>query len=423
VPDFEKFIFNDVTAAIFLDVDQDGDIDLFTGGGGNFAPATSEKYQHQLYINDGKGNFTLQSGTFPLSHTNAGVAIALDYDADGKTDLFVGSRSEPQNYGIAPKSYLYHNEGGGSFSDVTDKVAPFLNTLGMITSAACADINGDQKKELIIVGEWMSPKVYAFSSGQFKELSTGLEKEMGWWQSISVGDLNGDGHLDLLLGNIGQNFYMKPTVENPVTLWIKDFDQNGTIDKIFSHSINGKDVPVFLKKDITDQIPSLKKSNLKHADFANKTITEVFKDGLKGAQQLTVNNAATSIAINNGKGQFALLSLPYMIQLSSVQASVITDVNQDGRNDIILAGNFFDLLPQFCSIDASYGHVLLNKGNNQFEPLSTTVSGLSVKGQVRDMAVIQQKNKKGIFFARNNNTPVYYLLHQNEINKPSGKVK
>lgn len=423
VPDFEKFIFNDVTAAIFLDADQDGDIDLFTGGGGNFAPATSEKYQHQLYINDGKGNFTLQSGTFPLSHTNAGVAIALDYDADGKTDLFVGSRSEPQNYGIAPKSYLYHNEGGGKFSDVTDKAAPFLSTLGMITSAACVDINGDQKKELIIAGEWMSPKVYAFSGGQFKELSTGLEKEMGWWQSLSVGDLNGDGHLDLVLGNIGQNFYMKPTVENPVTLWIKDFDQNGTIDKIFSHSINGKDVPVFLKKDITDQIPSLKKSNLKHADFANKTIAEVFKDGLKSAQQLTVNNAATSIAINNGKGQFTLISLPYMIQLSSVQASVITDVNQDGRNDIILAGNFFDLLPQFCSIDASYGHVLLNKGNNQFEPMSTTASGLSVKGQVRDMAIIQQKNKTGILFARNNNTPVYYLLNRNEINKPSGKVK
>lgn len=143
--DFEKFTFNDVTAALFFDADQDGDMDLFVGGGGNFVPASSEKYQHQLYINDGTGNFTLQSGTFPLSHTNAGVAVALDYDSDGKMDLFVGSRSEPQNYGISPKSYLYHNEGAGKFTEVTEKMAPLLHQLGMVTDAAWVDVNGDQK--------------------------------------------------------------------------------------------------------------------------------------------------------------------------------------------------------------------------------------------------------------------------------------
>ncbi len=413
VPDFEKFTFNDVTTALFFDADQDGDMDLFTGGGGNFVPASSEKYQHQLYINDGKGNFVLQSGTFPLSHTNAGVAIAVDYDSDGKTDLFVGSRSEPQNYGISPKSFLYHNEGNGRFTDATEKVAPFMSQLGMVTDAAWMDVDGDQKNELIITGEWMSPKIFAFSNGKYQERSTGLEKELGWWQSLSVGDLNGDGHPDLVLGNIGQNFYMRPTFDDPVSLWIKDFDQNATVDKIFSQSIQKKDVPVFLKKDITDQIPSLKKSNLKHSDFADKTIDQIFKDGLKDAKRLTVNNAANSIAINNGKGQFKLISLPYMVQLSSVHASVITDVNQDGKNDIIVAGNFLDLLPQFCSVDASYGHVLMNKGNNVFEPQSAAVSGLSVKGQVRDIAMIQQKNRNTILFARNNDTPVcYYINHQ-----------
>jgi len=225
--------------------------------------------------------------------------------------------------------------------------------------------------------------------------------------------LNGDGYPDLVLGNIGQNFYMRPTFENPVNLWIKDFDQNATVDKIFSQSIQKKDVPVFLKKDITDQIPSLKKSNLKHSDFADKTIEQIFKEGLKDAKLLTVNNAANSIAINNGKGQFEIMALPYMVQLSSVHASLITDVNQDGKNDLIMAGNFFDLLPQFCSVDASYGHVLINKGNNVFEPQVATVSGLSVKGQVRDITMIQQKNRNTILFARNNDTPVcYYISHQ-----------
>ncbi len=413
VADFEKFTFNDVTATVFFDADQDGDMDLFVGGGGNFVPASSEKYQHQLYTNDGAGNFTLQSGTFPLSHTNAGVAVALDYDSDGKMDLFIGSRSEPQNYGISPRSYLYHNDGAGKFTEVTEKIAPLLYQLGMVTDAAWVDVNGDQKNELIITGEWMSPKIFSFLNGQCKELSSGLEKELGWWQSLSVGDLNGDGHPDLVLGNIGQNFYMRPTFDNPVNLWIKDFDQNATVDKIFSQSIQKKDVPVFLKKDITDQIPSLKKSNLKHSDFADKTIEQIFKEGLKDAKLLTVNNAANSIAINNGKGQFEIMALPYMVQLSSVHASLITDINQDGKNDLIIAGNFFDLLPQFCSVDASYGHVLINKGNNVFEPQVATVSGLSVKGQVRDITMIQQKNRNTILFARNNDTPVcYYINHQ-----------
>lgn len=411
IADFATFTFNDVTAAFFFDADQDGDMDLFVGGGGNFEPASSDKYQHQLYLNDGKANFTLRSGSFPVSHTNTGVAIALDYDQDGKMDILVGSRSEPQNYGTAPKSFLFHNEGDARFTDVTDKVAPFLQSLGMITGAAWTDLNADRQKELLIVGEWMSPKLYAFKNGQYAEQKTGLENELGWWQSVTVGDLNGDGHPDLLLGNLGQNFYMKPDADNPVKVWIKDIDQNGTIDKIFSHTLNGKEVPVFLKKDITDQIPSLKKSNLKHADFANKTIQQVFNDGLKDARVLTVNNAASCIAYNDGKGNFKIEPLPFIAQLSSVQASVITDINQDGKNDMVLAGNFFDLLPQFCSIDASYGQVLLNRGNKNFDPVSPIASGLSVKGQVRDMAQIKQKNKTGILFLRNNDTPMYYQIN------------
>lgn len=412
VADFEKFTFNDVTAAFFFDADQDGDLDLFVGGGGNFAPASSEKYQHQLYINDGKANFTLKSGSFPISHTNTGVAIPLDYDGDGKMDILIGSRSEPQNYAIAPQSFLFHNDGNARFTDVTEKAASFLRSAGMITGAIWTDLNGDSQKELLMIGEWMSPKLYAYKSGKFAEEKTGLENELGWWQSVTVGDLNDDGYPDLLLGNLGQNFYMKPDAGNPVKVWIKDFDQNGTMDKIFSHTLNGKEVPVFLKKDITEQIPSLKKSNLKHADYANKTMQQVFKDGLKDAVVLTVNNAANCIAYNDGKGNFKLEQLPFMAQLSSVQSSVITDIDKDGKNDIVLAGNFFDLLPQFCSIDASYGQVLLNKGNKQFSLATSISTGLSIKGQVRDIAQVKQKNTTGLLFLRNNEAPLYYHLNK-----------
>lgn len=413
IPDFSTFTFNDVTAAFFFDADQDGDMDLFVGGGGNFAPASSEKYQHQLYMNDGKANFSLQSGSFPLSHTNTGVAIPLDYDQDGRMDIFIGSRSEPQNYGIIPRSFLFHNDGSGKFTEVTEQVAAALQFAGMITGAVWADFNADNQNELLIVGEWMAPQLFAYNNGKFTAKKTGLEQESGWWQSVTVGDLNGDGHPDLLLGNLGQNFYMKPDAGSPVKVWIKDFDQNGTIDKIFSHTLNGKEVPVFLKKDITEQIPSLKKTNLKHADFADKTIQQVFREGLNDARVLTVTNAAHCIAYNDGKGNFRLEQLPFITQLSSVQASVITDINGDGKNDIVIAGNFFDLLPQFCSIDASYGQVLQNEGNNRFQPLSSISTGLSVKGQVRDIALVRQKNTDGLLFLRNNDTPLYYRVNKN----------
>jgi hypothetical protein len=162
VKDFAQFKFYDVTAAVFFDVDQDGDMDLFTGGGGNFLPATADIYQNNIFLNDGKGNFSIKAGALPISHTNCGTAIPLDYDNDGKMDLFIGSRSEPQNYGVAPKSFLFHNQGNGVFQDVTATVAPFLSNLGMITSAAWSDMNGINSKELVIVGDWMYPHIYRF---------------------------------------------------------------------------------------------------------------------------------------------------------------------------------------------------------------------------------------------------------------------
>jgi hypothetical protein len=410
-PDIDRFLFNDVTATFFFDADKDGDQDLFVGGGGNFKPATADVYQNQLYLNDGKGNFTLQSGAFPISHTNCGTAIPVDYDGDGLMDVFIGSRSVPQQYGVMPPSFLYHNDGNGKFRDVTATVAPFLKELGMLTSSAWADLNGDGKPELIIAGEWMSPKTYQFNGQSFSELANGLENEKGWWQTIQVADLNGDGFPDLVLGNLGQNFYLRPESKKPVKLWVNDFDNNGTMDKMFSQTIAGKDMPVFLKKDITDQVPSLKKSNLKHADFAPKTMEELFKDGLKTARMYMVNNAATSIAWNDGKGKFRLEALPYQAQLSSVEAISCTDVNGDGKPDLVLAGNFFDLLPQFCSIDASYGQVWLNKGGGKFTVLSSEESGLWIKGQVRDIAALRYRNQHGLLFLQNNQVPVYYQLN------------
>lgn len=409
--DFEKFSFIEATAAFFFDADQDKDLDLFVGGGGNFAPVESGVYQNQLYINDGKGNFTLKAGTFPTSNTNCGTAISVDYDNDGKLDVFVGSRSVPQNYGAIPESFLYHNEGNGIFSDVSESVAPEFKNLGMITGADWSDFNNDGKKELLIIGEWMSPKLYSFNGTKMKSLPTGLENNLGWWQHLNVADLDNDGDLDLLLGNIGENFYLKPTEKEPVKLWMNDFDQNGTPDKIVSRTIGNRDVSVFLKKEIAEQIPSIKKGNLTHQEFAKKSIQELFKDEINTSKTLKVNIASSVIAINNGKGNFTLMPLPTYMQLSSLNASAIIDLDGDGLLDIVTGGNFTDLLPQFCSVDASYGNVLMNKGKNSYALLSSSASGLSLQKQIRDLKSININRSKNLLFLQNNDMPVLFKIN------------
>jgi enediyne biosynthesis protein E4 len=408
--DFTTFSFNDVTAAFFFDCDGDGDLDLFTGGGGNFAPVNTGSYQNLLYINDGKGNFTLKRGALPISNTNCGAALPLDYDHDGNMDLFIGSRSVPQNYGEDPKSYILHNDGKGNFKDETNTIAPAFNNVGMVTAASYNDLNGDGKKELILTGEWMSPIVFSFNGKSFEKTKTGLEDYVGLWQSMVVEDVDSDGHLDLVLGNLGENFYVTADKTNPIKIWMKDFDQNGIIDKVLTKTIEGKDFPIFTKREITDQIPSLKKLNLKHKDYATKTVQDLFGNEIKDAKVKEVNYLASCITYNDGKGNFTIKKLPPSFQLSSVNAMMFMDVNRDGYPDLIAAGNFYDLLPQFCRLDASYGQVFLNDKKGNFIELPISQSGLNLIGQTRDIISVKIKKDDYILFLENNDFPLLYKM-------------
>ena len=408
VPDFKTYSFDDVTAAFFFDCDGDGDLDLFTGGGGNFAPESSGSFQNQIYVNDGKGNFTLKRGALPIINTNCGAAIPIDYDGDGNMDLFIGSRSVPQNYGVDPHSYILHNDGKGNFKNVTESIAPALSSIGMVTSAAYKDVTGDGKKDLIVVGDWMYPHVFSFNGKQFVEIKTGLENLSGWWQTVSVADVNSDGHPDLILGNMGENFYLKADSAHPVKLWMKDFDNNGAVDKIFTRSINGKDCPVFTKKDIIAQIPSVKKLNLRNEDYASKTIQDLFGNELESAIVKKVNYTASCVAYNDGKGYFTIKKLPLEVQLSSMNATVVKDVNHDNYPDIIEAGNWVDLLPQFSRVDASYGNVLINDGKGNFSTMPASKTGLFVPGETRDIISFKYKNEERFLFLENDDYPVMY---------------
>lgn len=411
VADFKTFAFNDVTVAFFFDCNGDGFPDLFTGGGGNFATAASGNFQNQIFINDGKGNFTLKRGALPQSQANCGAAVAFDYDGDGFPDLFIGNRSVPQNYGATPESYILKNDGQGNFKNVTASVAPQFADLGMITSAAWADINGDGRHELIVAGDYMHPRAFSFNGTQFEEISTGLEDLSGWWQTIAVADLNGDGHMDLILGNLGENFYLQADSASPVKIFCKDFDDNGTIDKVFTRTINGHDMPVFMKKEMTDQMPSLKRLNLKNEEYAGKTVQELFGDKLKDATVKQINFTSSVVAYNDGKGRFAIRKLPMAAQLSSINAVLVADMNGDGHPDIVAGGNWMNLLPQFSSIDASYGHLFLNDTHGNFKEVASSVTGLDVPGETRDIKLIKTGSGLRILFLQNNQFPVMYRIN------------
>jgi hypothetical protein len=404
---FEQYKDYEDVAVVFFDADHDGDSDLFIGSGGNNVAPHSHGLEHRLYKNDGRGNFSVDTTAFPANNMNISVAVANDYDQDGDMDLFVGARSVPYAYGVTPRSYLYQNDGKGHFTDVTSVVAPSLSTVGMVTAAVWTDIDGDGKKELVVTGEWMSTRIWKWNGRVFTELThTGLEKLSGWWQTVVSADVNGDGRQDLVIGNIGENFYLRPSDSAPVKLWVNDFDQNGTVDQFLTRTVEGRDVPVFLKREITEQFPGLKKGNLKHSDYAKKSIQDLFaKPVLEQATERLFNYPSSVVAINEGGGVFKVKRLPVMVQLSSVNAVLPTDVNGDGKVDLVAGGNLFTFPPQFGRLDASYGHVLLGNGKGDFQWVEQRSSGLNIKGQIKDIKEFQTPQNHLLLITQNDGKP------------------
>jgi hypothetical protein len=335
------------------------------------------------------------------------VVLNWDYDDDGDPDLFVGSRSISLDYGPAPKSFLLSNDGHGRFTDVTASVAPELEKVGMITGAQLLQLNKGQQHSLAIVGEWMAPSIFTWNGSRMERTSTNLNTLNGWWQTLAAGDLDGDGDDDLVLGNMGENFYLQADAYTPLKLWIKDFDNNGSQEKIITRTIGGRDMPVFLKKELTEQVLLIKKQNLRYEDYGKRSMQDLFdKQLIASAQQKEITVMYSCIAYNEGGGKFTIERLPMEMQWSCLNAIRIVDLDGDGQKDLLAGGNNFHFLPQFGRLDASFGHVLLQKGERKWQEMGSDASGLLLRGQVRDIQPLRVNGRPHWLFLQNDDLPV-----------------
>jgi enediyne biosynthesis protein E4 len=412
-PALENELQFEDTASSFFDADNDGDIDLLVGSGGN-EKNDQANYLNRLYLNNGKGTFTKSTSVIPTTKNNVAAIASYDYDNDGDVDVFIGSRSVPGVYGIDPKHLLLENDGKGNFTNVIDKKGFKINEVGMITDAIWEDIDNDSKKDLIVVTDWSSPKIFKNTGRRLSEFKSNLSDYTGFWNTVSCVDLNNDGKKDFIFGNKGTNTSYKATTSNPMKLFVNDFDNNGTIEQITTRTINGKDIPVHMKQELAKQIPSIKKENLSYADYSKKSFQEIFDANVvENSVQKTASFQESIIAINKGNGQFEIRILPKEVQFSSVNAICTADVNKDGILDIILAGNQYEFKPQFGRLDANFGSVLLGSKSGKYSWLPYANSGFVINGEVRKLNVVKNKNKSiSILAVINNAQPKIFNLNE-----------
>ncbi len=390
-------------AAILVDLDKDKDLDLFVVTGSNEFESNAPQLLDRLYLNDGKGHFT-KDNRLPNLATDGSCVAAADFDLDGDVDLFVGSRMVPGSYGYDPPSYLFQNDGTGNFKNYTKRFLP-RNELGMVTDAAWVDLNGDRYPELVLVGDWMPVTIYTNNKGRDLQQKTEIAHSAGWWNSVKAADLDSDGDPDLILGNLGRNTRLTASVQKPVELYVHDFEGNGTVEQIINcYAEDGKAYPMVLKQDLQKRVPSIKKKFVKYASYAGKQMQDIFPaQELKEAVVKRVENANSSLLLNKGNLQFALQPMPLEAQFSPIYGIETLDYNHDGNLDILLAGNFFDVLPELGQYDASYGLVLQGTGKGQFRARKPKDTGFFTQGQVRRMQQLKGADGMPYFLLAKNN--------------------
>ena len=388
-------------SACFTDVNNDGNTDLVIASGGNEFYGSDPNLLPRVYLNNGNLQFTKLENAFGNLFVNASCVTPYDFNGDGYIDLFVGGRSVPWDYGQLPKSYLLQNDGKGHFTDVTSNYAKALSDIGMVTQALWFDLDKNGYKDLIVCTEWSGITAFLNTKGTFTEKI--ITDKKGWWNFVLPVDINNDGNIDLIAGNLGLNSRLKASDNEPVRLYYNDFDDNGKKEQVLTYYLQGKEIPFANKAELEKQIPVLKKRFLYAEDFAKASLKSLFtEEKLEQSTVFTANYFSNAVLINKGNLTFDLQALPWQAQLSTYRDAVVVNANNDSLPDILLAGNFYENNIEMGRYDADFGTLLVNKGKGAFDV--QPLNGLQVKGQVRHISRINIAGKEAFILARNNDS-------------------
>ncbi len=412
---------------LLFDVDGDGDNDLYLVSGSYEFPPGYDGFQDRLYINDGKGNFKQDSFALPKNLTSKSCVKAADYDHDGDLDLFIGGRVLPDNYPKPVSSFICRNDSKNGkiiFTDVTSTVAKDLQNIGMVCDALWTDFDNDGYIDLLLVGEWMPLTVFKNNKGIFKNITStsGLQQNIGWWNSIVAGDFDNDGDIDYIAGNLGLNSFYKADEFHPIRNYSLDFDQNGSYDPIttmYLPSVDGslKEFPTFGRDDLVKQMILMRRRFHKYEDYALAPIDSILKpEEQKEALKLIANSFQSSYIENLGHGKFKMHSLPLQAQMAPIYGITAEDFDADGNLDLVINGNDFGTEVSTGRYDALNGLLMKGDGKGNFYPRTIQQSGIYIPGDGKALVSLQGNNGKYLL-AASQNKGVLKILSLNNSNK------
>lgn len=405
MPDFTKHSAFEDMGSVFLDVDNDNDLDLYVTSGGGGEISSSKLFQDRLYLNNGAGVFTYSRESVPDIKESTSVVKAADYDKDGDLDLFVGGRTNPGSYPLPASSFILRNDGG-KFVNVTESIANKLQDIGMVTGMEWIDVDKDNDLDIAMVGEWMPLTILKNTNGKFKwsEKSVPAKTE-GWWCSLAKADIDKDGDMDLIAGNIGLNNKFHFNTSKPLHVYANDFDDNGTLDIVLSKKYKEMDVPVRGKECSSEQMPFIAEKFPTYLQFSTSSIEDIYgADKIKESTQYSCFNSQSVVFKNQGNS-FSMLPLPIEAQFSPINSTVIDDINKDGHLDLLVVGNNYYTEPETPQYDAGKGLFLVGKGDGSFiAKLQVEDTGFFVPEDARDIKRISltQNNMPGYVIASNN---------------------
>ena len=404
---------------LLFDADGDGDLDLYTSSGGFENEHNTNVYQDKFYINDGKGNFTLNENALPQNFTSKFCVRAADYDKDGDLDLFVAGRVDPWNYPKPVSSFIFRNDtknGVVKFTDVTSTVAKSLVNIGLTCDAVFTDFDNDGWPDLLLAGEWMPITFLKNNKGVFTNTTSnsGLSDELGWWNTIAPADFDNDGDIDYIVGNLGKNSFYRADKKYPVTIIAKDFDNNGSYDAFpflylpaSQQDLSKKNFPAQTRDDAIKQMISTRNSFQNYKTYAAATLPEVLsKEQLKDAQKLVANQLQSVLVKNEGNGKFSIHGLPAQAQYAVLNGMVTDDFDGDGNTDVLINGNDYGTEVSVGRYDALNGLLLKGDGKGSFTSYTILQSGIFIPGNGKALVKLKSANNSYLIAASQNRGPL-----------------